>query len=70
MTDSPFMTPGEVAAVFGVSPETIANWADDGKLEHVRTPGGHRRFRRTSVEQLLEASLVPGPVTIVAERAS
>src|SRR4051794_19565109 len=29
----------------GVSPATLRVWADEGRIESYRTPGGHRRFR-------------------------
>lgn len=56
MDQTPPMTTGEVAAMFAVTPETVAAWADAGKLASFRTPGGHRRFLRTDVELVLEAS--------------
>lgn len=31
---------------------TIRNWTDTGKLPFVRTPGGHRRFSRTTMVRL------------------
>lgn len=43
------LTPGEVAALLGVSPKTVARWASSGALPHFRTPGGHRRYRRVDV---------------------
>ncbi len=43
--------------MFRVSTKTLARWAEAGKLEAIRTPGGHYRYRRSSVEELLgEAS--------------
>lgn len=48
------MTPGEVAAAFRVDPKTVTRWAQAGKLSSVRTLGGHRRFKRGEVEQLLK----------------
>lgn len=47
------MTPGQVAALFGVHTSTVGDWAESGKLPHFRTPGGQRRFRREDVERLL-----------------
>jgi excisionase family DNA binding protein len=46
------MTPGEVAALFRVDPRTVTRWAKIGKLPSVRTPGGHRRYRKTVVRAL------------------
>ncbi|MFC4556298.1 BldC family transcriptional regulator [Georgenia faecalis] len=47
------LTPGEVAARFRVDPKTVTRWANAGKLSAVRTLGGHRRYRRSEVEELL-----------------
>jgi excisionase family DNA binding protein len=54
------MTPGEVAALFRVDPRTVTRWAKIGKLPSVRTPGGHRRYRKTEVRALF-ASGADGP---------
>lgn len=47
------MTPAEVALAFGVDPKTVARWARSGKLSHVRTLGGHRRYLRSEIDVLL-----------------
>ncbi|HLV03347.1 BldC family transcriptional regulator [uncultured Georgenia sp.] len=54
--DDTLLTPGEVAARFRVDPKTVTRWANAGKLTAVRTLGGHRRYRRSEVEELLQAS--------------
>ena len=41
----------EIAAAFGVTTQTIRNWADRGWLPSSRTPGGTRRFPRSILEQ-------------------
>jgi excisionase family DNA binding protein len=43
-TDEEYMTTGEVARILRVSPKTVARWAKEGKLPHLVTLGGHRRF--------------------------
>ncbi len=48
------LTPGEVARLFGVDPKTVSRWADAGKLEALRTLGGHRRYRADEVRRLLD----------------
>lgn len=48
------MTPGEVATLFRVDPKTVTRWAAAGRIGSIRTPGGHRRFRESEVQALLE----------------
>lgn len=50
------MTPKEVAATFGVHVKTITRWAKDGRLRSIRTLGGHRRYDRQQVTELLRGS--------------
>jgi excisionase family DNA binding protein len=51
------LTPAEVAQLFRVDPKTITRWAKDGKLDCIRTLGGHRRYRQDQVEQLLRGPI-------------
>lgn len=53
MQGQSLMTPAEVAALFRVDPKTVTRWADAGKITAVRTLGGHRRYLRHEVEELL-----------------
>jgi excisionase family DNA binding protein len=46
------LTPGEVAAMFRVTPKTVTRWAEAGKLPVVRTLGGHRRFPAAAVREV------------------
>lgn len=52
-TGGRLLTPGEVAALFRVDPKTVTRWATAGRIGSIRTPGGHRRFRESEVNQLL-----------------
>lgn len=51
----PLLTPAEVARMFRVDPKTVSRWADEGKLNAVRTLGGHRRYRANEIRELLTA---------------
>jgi excisionase family DNA binding protein len=53
------LTPAEVAALFRVDPKTVTRWAKAGKLNAIRTLGGHRRYRQSEVEKLLREA-TPG----------
>ena len=49
-----YLTRGEVARLFEVSPATIARWAREGRLPHVSTLGGHRRYRAEEILAIVE----------------
>ena len=43
----------EAADLLGVSLNTLRRWSDSGRLACYRSPGGHRRYRRTDIDALL-----------------
>lgn len=49
----PLLTPGEVASMFRVNSKTVGRWAKSGKLDAIRTLGGHRRYREVDIRALL-----------------
>jgi excisionase family DNA binding protein len=53
------LRPREVADLFGVRTSTIAQWAREGKLTPLRTPGGHRRYSRRQIRELLAEDAAP-----------
>jgi excisionase family DNA binding protein len=53
------LTPSEVAQLFRVDPKTVTRWAKTGKLQSVRTLGGHRRYSEPEVMALV-ALMNPG----------
>lgn len=58
MSDAPrppraWLTIHEASDLVGVSPATLRRWTEAGDLEAFVTPGGHRRFSRSSVLSLL-----------------
>src|SRR5947208_10104453 len=48
-----WLTLGEASRILGVDPDTLRRWADSGKIEVFTTPGGHRRFMRSSIDAML-----------------
>jgi excisionase family DNA binding protein len=48
-----YLTRAEVAALLGVSPNTVARWARNGRIPCQMTLGGHRRFDRAVILELL-----------------
>lgn len=55
------LTPAEVASMFRVDPKTVTRWARTGKLNSIRTLGGHRRYREGEVRALLAGVPAPEP---------
>jgi len=51
--DDPILTTREAAQLLGVAVSTAQAWMEGGALPTWKTPGGHRRVRRSAVMQLL-----------------
>jgi len=51
------LTPGEVARILRVDPKTVTRWATQGRIQSVRTPGGHRRFYAAEIMGIAEGGL-------------
>lgn len=52
--EGPYIKASEVAAMLRVSPKTVSRWAKEGKLPHIKTLGGHRRFPERAIRRLIE----------------
>jgi excisionase family DNA binding protein len=53
----------EAARRLGVDQKTLRRWADAGKVPHIRTMGGQRRFQPAVIERIrLEMGYQPGGV--------
>ena len=48
-----WLTASQVAARLHVSPKTVTRWANQGRLAHRRTLGGHRRYDPELIDQLV-----------------
>lgn len=51
-TNEIYIRTAEAARILRVSPKTVSRWAKEGKIPHVMTLGGHRRFPSTAIEEL------------------
>jgi excisionase family DNA binding protein len=56
ITNERLLTPAEVAAILRVGSRTVSRWAPQGRIDAIRTSGGHRRFHETEVSVLLGAT--------------
>jgi excisionase family DNA binding protein len=50
-----FLNVGQAAEYLGVSPASLRNWSDQGRLPVYRTPGGQRRFRLSDLDDFLDS---------------
>lgn len=44
---------GPASRLVGVDPDTLRRWADAGRVRAFSTPGGHRRFSRADLDQVV-----------------
>ncbi|MBN1408106.1 MAG: helix-turn-helix domain-containing protein, partial [Calditrichaceae bacterium] len=44
----------EAAKILGVNVSTIKRWTDSGRLECIRTAGGHRKFIMSQLSKFLD----------------
>jgi excisionase family DNA binding protein len=51
--DGPWLSVSGAARALGVSASTLRLWASEGRIPHVRTAGGHRRFDPEALRQWL-----------------
>jgi len=63
MTKSVFTT-FETAKLCHVSPLSIINWVNAGRLPAFRTPGGHRRIRREDLVRFMKDNGIPLPTEL------
>jgi excisionase family DNA binding protein len=46
-----WLTVREAAGFMGVSEPTLRKWTDSGRIPVFRTPGGHRRYLQSALEE-------------------
>jgi len=61
MKSKPVFTTFETAKLCHVSPLSIINWVNAGRLPAFRTPGGHRRIRREDLIRFMRENGIPLP---------
>ena len=57
-----YLRASEAAALLRVSAKTVSRWAKQGRIPHVLTLGGHRRFPREAIESLADRLVRAGVV--------
>lgn len=61
MSQKSVYTTFETAKLCHVSPLSIINWVNAGRLPAFRTPGGHRRIRREDLIRFMRENGIPLP---------
>jgi excisionase family DNA binding protein len=54
-----YIRTAQAAKILRVSPKTVSRWAKEGRLPHVVTLGGHRRFPAAAIRQLADKLEMP-----------
>jgi excisionase family DNA binding protein len=68
--DQEWISLHEASVMLSVGTSTVRRWADAGRISTRRTLGGHRRFSRAAVVQLVgEVSALHAPPVVVATPA-
>ncbi len=62
-----WLTLGQASKYLGVAQSTMRKWSDLGRVSAFYTPGGHRRYRRSDLDQFLDRS---GPASSASASAS
>lgn len=62
MNQIPHWTSAMVAAAFGVGVSSIKRWTDEGRLQAVKTAGGHRRYRVEDIHEFARENGYPTDV--------
>ncbi len=62
-----YLTPNQVYKKYGYHPKTLAEWAKEGKIEFIKSPGGHRRYPESAFQ---EASNIDDREVILYPRVS
>jgi excisionase family DNA binding protein len=58
-TEVSVFTVNQVSELLQVSPQTIVNWIEAGKLAAYKTPGGHRRIKKSDLEDFVKKHDMP-----------
>jgi excisionase family DNA binding protein len=68
-----WLTLGQAAKYLGVAQSTMRKWSDVGRVSAFYTPGGHRRYRRSDLDQFLDrsgragSSSAGGPLVLIVD---
>ena len=68
-----WLTLGQAATYVGVAQSTMRKWTDSGRVSSFKTPGGHRRYRRSDLDQFLDRSgrggvaSTEGPLVLIVD---
>lgn len=69
--DPDWLTLGQAAKFLGVAQSTIRKWSDQGRVPAFYTPGRHRRFLRSDLEEFVDrsgpAAAEGGPCVLVVD---
>lgn len=54
MSGDKLVSIGQAARMLGVHSDTLRRWESEGKIQALRTRGGHRRYRVSDIQAILD----------------
>jgi molybdopterin-binding protein len=70
MTSATLLTPRQAAGKIGISYPALKHWILAGRIQTVKTPGGHHRIPLEALVEFLPAPPRPGPTPAGTSRIS
>ena len=70
MTSATLLTPRQAAEKIGISYPALKHWILAGRIQTVKTPGGHHRIPLEALDEFLPAPQRPGPTPAGTGRIS
>ena len=63
--DSTYMTPQTITKLYGISSNTLRNWAEAGKIKFIRPLAGRRLYNRDDVNSIFQQEKSPEKINKV-----
>ena len=60
-----YVSARRIAKLFGVCPETLRQWSNEGKLNYIRTKGNHRRYFLSDIEKIQNEQQTEQPKELI-----
>lgn len=63
-----YLRPIEVCKIYNITQKTLIDWSDEGKIECIKTRGGHRRYLLTDIDERKHSEKKKSTTTTIVRR--